>query len=86
MKIETLNALAKEARNKLTRDNKRDRRDRNFAGRQSCAAEYVYFRAMREERVEFCDDRKENEKNIREVLRAMRDVTGEAALPARKDA
>lgn len=69
MKTETLKTLAKEAREELTRDNKGDR---NFDGTKAFAAEYVYFRAMREGRVEFCDDRKENEKNIREVTRAMR--------------
>ena len=69
MKTETLKTLANEATSELKRDNAGDR---NFDGTKAFAAEYVYFRAMREGRVGFCDDRKENEKSIREVTRAMR--------------
>lgn len=68
MKNPTITTLADEARAELVKDNSGPR---YFAGNNAFAAEFAYFRAMRDGRVEFLLDGTENEKRINEVAHVM---------------
>ena len=68
MKDETMNALVTEAMRELKADNEGERL---FAESREHAASYVYYRAVRDGRVEPSDSVRVHNMNIRRIWQAM---------------
>lgn len=66
MKHDTIKTLAKEASEELSKD-----ADRLFDGEKEFAAQYVYFKAVREGRIDAGEDKREDRLAIVEIARAM---------------